>query len=68
MEPQNRLDRLRSIPLEKAAALLSVSKRTLHRLIAAGKFPRPIKVGNSPRVRVVELEQYMERLEQKRAQ
>ena len=53
------LDHLRTMTLDKAAELLAVSKRTLHRLIAAKQFPQPVKVGASSRIRVVDLERYL---------
>lgn len=56
---------LRLVPLTVAADLLAVSKRTLQRLIAAGEFPQPVKVGATSRVRVADLERYIERQRRK---
>jgi len=56
---------LRLVSLATAAEILAISKRTLQRLIAAGEFPAPVKVGATTRVRVEDLERYIERQRQK---
>ena len=56
---------LRLVPLAVAADVLAISKRTLQRLIAAGEFPAPVKVGATSRVRVDDLELYIERQRRK---
>jgi excisionase family DNA binding protein len=56
---------LRHVPLTVAAELLAVSKRTLQRLIAAGEFPTPVKIGATSRVRVEDLERYIEQQRRK---
>ena len=56
---------VRLIPLAVAADALAVNKRTLQRLIAAGEFPPPVKVGATSRIRVVDLERYIERQQRK---
>ena len=53
------------VSLAVAADLLAVSKRTLQRLIAAGEFPAPVKVGAPSRVRLQDLERYIERQQRK---
>lgn len=50
---------LRLVSLATAAEILGVNKRTVQRLIAAGKFPAPIKVGATSRVRLEDLERYI---------
>lgn len=40
----------RLLTLRQVAQALAVSRRTVERLIAAGEFPRPIKIGNASRV------------------
>lgn len=59
------LHSLRMVSLAVAADLLAVSKRTLQRLIAAGEFPAPVKVGATSRVRLQDLERYIERQQRK---
>lgn len=44
---------------EETALLVSVSTRTLWRLLSAGKFPRPVRVGGSTRWRRAEIEQWI---------
>jgi excisionase family DNA binding protein len=48
----------RLIRYETAAELLDISVRTLKRRIAAGDL-HPISIGDTPRIRVVELDQYI---------
>ena len=55
-------ERVRLLTLENAAQLLSISKRSLERLIAAGDFPRPLKLGRSSRVSVDDVSAYLDRL------
>lgn len=50
------------LTLNEAARRLSVCRRTLERLIAAGEFPRPVKVAGSTRVPVADVEAYVARL------
>lgn len=54
------LQRLRAVSLDAAAELLGVSKRTLQRLIAAGEFPKPIKVGAASRLLLDDVRQYID--------
>jgi excisionase family DNA binding protein len=50
------------ITLKEAAMRLSLSTRTLHREIAAGRFPRPVKIGRSTRVPFAALQAYVRNL------
>lgn len=51
---------LYSVP--DAAKLLAISRRTLEREIAAGRFPRPLKIGRSSRVSSGDVVAYLDRL------
>lgn len=51
---------LYSIP--DAAKMLAVSRRTLEREIASGRFPRPLKIGRSSRVSHGDVASYLEKL------
>jgi excisionase family DNA binding protein len=57
---------VRAVTVQAAADLLSISKRTLHRLIAAGEFPAPVKIGSSSRILVTDLERYIDRIQRRR--
>jgi excisionase family DNA binding protein len=48
--------------LPRAAQKLSVSKRTLERLIAGGAFPLPVKIGRSSRVMRADIANYLDQL------
>ncbi len=50
------------LTLPQAANGLSVSRRTLERLISAGTFPPPLKIGRSSRIRCEDLAAYLEKL------
>lgn len=50
------------LTIKAAAQRLSISTRTIHREIAAGRFPRPVKIGRSSRVPLDALENYVRRL------
>ena len=54
------------LTLEQTAHRLTISKRSLERLIAAGDFPRPIKIGRSSRVFREDVSGYLEQLRRKR--
>ncbi len=54
------------LTLQQAARWLAVSRRTLERLIAAGEFPYPLKIGRASRVLVQDVEAYLERLKSRR--
>ena len=47
------------LTLKDAAVRLSLSTRTLHREISAGRFPRPVKIGRSSRVPLAALLNYV---------
>jgi len=48
--------------LPRAAQKLSISKRTLERLIASGVFPPPVKIGRASRVLTSDISTYLEQL------
>ena len=50
------------LTIKDAALRLAISTRTIHREIAAGRFPRPVKIGRSVRVPLSALEAYVRRL------
>lgn len=56
------------LSLNEAARTLSISRRTLERLIAKREFPRVLKVGSSSRVLRSDLVAYVEKLTSLRAQ
>ncbi len=41
---------------------MSISKRTLERLISSGAFPSPVKIGRSSRVLRRDLDRYLDQL------
>jgi excisionase family DNA binding protein len=51
---------LLTLPL--AAQRLSISKRTLERLISSGAFPPPVKIGRASRVPRGDLSRYLDQL------
>ena len=50
------------LTLVEVARRLSISRRTLHREISAGRFPRPVKIGRSTRVPWSDVLKYLEGL------
>ncbi len=50
------------LTLNQAAQSLVISKRTLERLIAAGDFPAPLKIGRSSRVMNEDITNYLDQL------
>ncbi len=50
----------------QVAARLTVSRRTLERLIAAGDFPAPLKIGRSSRFHPGDVATFLEKLRRKR--
>lgn len=50
------------LTLKEVAFRLQICRRTLEREIAAGRFPRPLKIGRSVRVLESDLQAYLERL------
>jgi excisionase family DNA binding protein len=59
-------DDLDLFTLPRAALKLSVSKRTLERLIASGAFPRPLKIGRASRVMRADVANYLDQLRRER--
>lgn len=59
-KPTDPLRRLQAVSISTAADLLGVSKRTLQRLIAAGEFPKPIKVGAASRLMLDDVQRYID--------
>lgn len=53
---------LQLLTLPEVAQRLGVHRRSVERLIAAGEFPRPLKVGAATRVPVSDLQAYVARL------
>lgn len=67
MNPNNdSLKSIRAVSVDVAAEALSMSKRALYRLMQAGEFPLPIKIGAASRVLVEDLERFIERQRQRR--
>ena len=56
----------RLIDVGEAAKILSVSRRTLYRLIDSGQLPPPVKVGRSTRIVASEITDYIDALKAKR--
>jgi excisionase family DNA binding protein len=54
-----KFDSIRLLTLDEAAALLQVSKRTLHRMIKTNELPA-FKVGGQWRLRETQLRQWVE--------
>lgn len=54
------------LTVSAAASRLSVSRRTLERLICAGTFPRPLKIGRAVRVAPTDVTNYLEKLHRER--
>jgi excisionase family DNA binding protein len=57
----------RLLRLDEVAGVLSVSVRSVHRLIAGGDLPRPVRVGGCSRLPLDEVHAYIEGLKQRRA-
>jgi excisionase family DNA binding protein len=54
------------ITMEQAAQRLAISRRTLERLMAAGEFPSPLKLGRSARVEAKDVDAYCAQLRARR--
>lgn len=54
------------ITMEQAAQRLAISRRTLERLIAAGEFPSPLKLGRASRLAVEDIDAYCAQLRSRR--
>jgi len=55
------LDALRAVSINDAADALGIGRRTLYRLINAGEFPQPLKIGRSSRILVRDIESFIRR-------
>ena len=55
------------LDMKDAAARLSVSIRTIYRLVALGELAAPVKVGRASRMPASDLDRYIERLKSKRS-
>ena len=60
------LDVKQLLGLDKVAKLLDVSKREVHRLIAAHDLPQPIKIGRLSKLTAGEVDAYIEKKRQER--
>jgi excisionase family DNA binding protein len=49
------------IPAEKVADLLGISKRTLWRLLSAGRLPEPVRLGSIVRWNKDELQEWIDK-------
>jgi predicted DNA-binding transcriptional regulator AlpA len=62
-QPKSELGSVKRDPLlimaDEVAHLVSISTRTLWRLVSAGQFPRPVQVGRSTRWRVADVEDWI---------
>lgn len=56
----------RLLTATQVAARLTVSRRTLERLISAGDFPPPLKIGRSARFRPEDISTFLEKLRRDR--
>ena len=54
------------VSVEEAAHMMGISKRSLLRLIAGGKFPRPLPIGNRSLIAVEDVHAFIEKLKQER--
>ncbi len=54
------------IPLSEVARLLSVSVRTIYRLVAEGELPPPLKVGRASRFEAKDVQRYLDKLRRER--
>ena len=62
------MENLRLIPIDKVCQTVGVSPATLYRLIAAGRFPAPVKIGlKAVRRRADEIAEHIERISAERA-
>jgi excisionase family DNA binding protein len=64
---QQHFEHTQLVTIPEAARTLSISKRTLERLIAAGQFPRPLKIGRASRVALDDIKIYLDHLRHGRA-
>ena len=57
------LDNYKLVSVNDAAKLMSISRRTVERLISSGDLPRPLKIGGCSRFRIKDITGYIERME-----
>ena len=57
------INNFKLISVKDAAKLMSISRRTVERLVSAGDLPRPVKIGKSSRFRIRDIIDYIERME-----
>ncbi len=62
MSAQNPAEVHHLLTLNHAAGRLTISRRTLERLISDGRFPHPVKIGRSSRVLLSDLNAYVAKL------
>ena len=64
----NRVELAPLLTVQQAADSMAISKRTLEREIASGRFPQPIKIGErSVRIRPEHIRAYLDSLERRNA-
>ncbi len=56
----------RLLKLDEVGEILAVSRRTVHRLIASGELPHPVKVGSGSRMPMLDVLKFTERLKRER--
>ena len=49
------------LKIDEIAKLLSLSRRTVQRMVSAGEFPKPVKLRRSVRWRPSDIEMYLRR-------
>jgi len=54
----------RLIAIKDLESFLGISRPTIYRLVACGKFPRPIRIGRSTRWLWSEVDRYIKRLKE----
>ena len=57
------INNFKLISVKDAAKLMSISRRTVERLVSGGDLPRPIKIGGCSRFRIKDITGYIERME-----
>lgn len=57
----------RLVDLLQVAGILGVSKRSVHRLIASGELPQPVKIGHASRFFLSDMENYLAGKREQRA-
>jgi len=54
----------RMIAIKELEIFLGISRPTIYRLVAAGKFPKPIRIGRSTRWLWSEVDRYIKQLKE----